>query len=227
MRILLGLILLAGAPAMAWAQNAGPVLEALRRSFPVEHGALSAQVRGQPAAAQRRLAGEAMERFRLNHLESILAAPGSRLIALEVRHGAMLRALQRRDVRLCALLGDRGFLGPEARAAAPPPGLDDYAVAVIEAAAAGRGRPAPAAVTREDFQAWFDAVARREPNVPVRQMLTDRALRERATPEQMCAGAAAMHEAVADLPPERAARVAATLTRSALGVRPAATGANP
>jgi len=218
MRFPYGLILLAFIQSPAAAQSPAPVLAALQRSFPAEHAALSGQLRGHSAAAQSRLVSEAMHRFAVAHQAAIVAAPGGRLIGLEVRHGAMLRALQRRDVALCARLGDRGFFGRAARAAAPAPNLDDYAVALIEAAAAGRGRPPPAAAEREDYSAWMAAVGRREPDVPVQTLLLDREARARASDDHLCAGAAAMHEAIGDLPPEQGARVAATLIRSLITV---------
>lgn len=218
MKSLLTLILLivAASGAAAQAPAAGPVAQALRRSFPQDHAALVHSLAGQPPEAARRLLHEAMERFHHQHLAAILAAPGPRLLAIEARHGAMLRALGRRDTRLCAVVGDRGFFSRQARAAAPAPGLDDYAVALIEAAAAGHGQAAPAAATSADFAAWLAQVERREPDVPVRAMLSDAELRARSSPEHLCAGAAAMHEAIADLPPDVAARVAARLAQSTL-----------
>jgi hypothetical protein len=192
------------------------VLEALRQSFPKEHAALEASLSAQPPEAARRLVSEAMARFQLAHKRAILAAPGARLIALEARYGAMLRSLQARDMRLCAVLGDRGVFGKEARAAAPPAGLDDYSVALIEAAAAGAGRTAPAPANGDDFRALLDEVERREPEVPVRKMLADRELRLRSSDEHLCVGAAAMHEAIAGLPTDQAARIAVTLVEAAM-----------
>jgi hypothetical protein len=48
-------------------------------------------------------------------------------------------------------------------------------------------------------------------------MLFDRELRARSSQEQLCRGAAAMHEAVATLPPDSRERVARTLLRSVIG----------
>lgn len=217
MRLLIALGLFAAAPVAAAAQAPHrPVLEALRLSFPKEHSALEARLAAQPPEAARRLVSEAMVRFQLTHKQAILAAPGARLIALEVRYGAMLRALGARDMRLCAILGDRGVFGKEARAAAPFAGLDEHAVALIEAAAAGAGRAAPAPANGADFRALMTEVERREPGVPVRQMLADRELRLRSSDEHLCVGAAAMHEAIAGLPPDQAARAAVTLIESAM-----------
>jgi hypothetical protein len=49
------------------------------------------------------------------------------------------------------------------------------------------------------------------------EMLTDRALRAKASPDHLCRGAAAMHEAVAALPAEAGERVARTLLSSVIG----------
>ena len=48
-------------------------------------------------------------------------------------------------------------------------------------------------------------------------MLSDRELRAASSQDHLCRGAAAMHEAVAGLPPATRERVARTLLRSVLG----------
>ena len=210
-------LLLAAAASPALAQSPSPrLLQSLRTHFPQEHSALAARLAGQSPAAARLIAAEALEKFHQDNLESILAAPGASLIAIEARHGFMLRSLQARDMKLCAGVGDRGFFSAQARAGAPADGLDDYAVALVEAAAAGRGRSAPQAATAEDFNLWLAEIERRNPNVPVRAMLLDRELRLRSSDEHLCVGAALMHEATSRLPPDRGARVAAVLVRSVL-----------
>ncbi|HEY5723543.1 MAG TPA: hypothetical protein VIT45_14605 [Allosphingosinicella sp.] len=220
--VLLG-VLIAAVASPAAAQPASPrVLESLRTHFPEDHSALAARLAGQSPEAARLMLAEALEKFQQERLQAILAAPGARLIAIEARHGALLRALQARDMRLCAVVGDRGFFSREARAGPAPEGLDDYAIALIEAAAAGRGRAAPRPAAKEDFQAWLVELERRDPSVPVRFMLQDRELRRSSSDEHLCVGAALMHEAAAALPPEQAARVAATLIRSVIGAGMAA-----
>jgi hypothetical protein len=209
------LLCAAASPVLAQSPSTR-LLQSLRTHFPQEHSALAARLVGQSPAAARLMVGEAMEKFHQAHLDSILAAPAAQLIAIEARHGAMLRSLQRRDMHLCAVVGDRGFFSPPARAGTPPDGLDDYAVALIEAAAAGRGRSAPAAPTRQDLLDWLAALERRDSSVPVRAMLQDRELRLRSSDEHLCVGAALMHETAAGLPAEQAARVSATLVRSVL-----------
>jgi hypothetical protein len=210
--------LIAAAASPALAQSPSPrLLQSLRTHFPQEHEALAARLADQSPASARLIAAEWLEKFHQDHLQSILAAPGASLIAIEARHGAMLRSLQRRDLRLCSVVGDRGFFSRDARAAAPPEGIEDYSIALIEAAAAGRGRAAPQAAANEDFLAWFAEMERRDPSVPVRAMLQDRDLRRSSSDEHLCVGAALMHEAAAALPPDRAARIAAVLVRSILG----------
>lgn len=221
---MLALLLFLGAslaPAAAQAQAAvpGPILDAMRREFPIDHQALAATLAGKPPEEARRLAYAGIERFLLSRRDWILAAPGPRLVAIEARQGAMLRALAKQDVRLCATVGDRGFFSSEALAGAAPPGLDDYGAALIEAAKAGAAsaRSAPAAATREDYLAWLAAVEKIEPGVPVRAMLGDRALRTASSPDYLCRGAAAMHEAAASLPGRRGERVSRTLLGSVIG----------
>lgn len=50
-----------------------------------------------------------------------------------------------------------------------------------------------------------------QPDVPVRRMLMDREFRAKATAEQLCFGAAAMHEAAAALAGTQGERVASQL----------------
>jgi hypothetical protein len=214
------LLLVPLAPAAAQVPPGFPAatLEALRRDFPLDYGALAGGLAGKAPEEARRLAFAGVERFGAAHLSSVLAAPDSLLLGLEVRQGALLRALQGQDVGLCARVGDRGFFSAEALAGASPLGLDEYGAAVVEAAKAGVGRaPSASEVTKEDFNAWLDAVARIEPRVPVREMLLDPALRVAATPDHLCRGAAAMHEAVAKLPAAVGARIARLLLRSVIG----------
>ncbi|HEX8622131.1 MAG TPA: hypothetical protein VF718_09175 [Allosphingosinicella sp.] len=222
MRIAAAVSFLLAAVAPAAAQTAlgppGPVLEAMRRDFPLDHRALAATLAGKPPQDARRLAYAGIDRFLRARRAAILAAPGSALVAIESRQGAMLRALSRQDVGLCARVGDRGFFSPEASQGTAPEGLDDYGVALVEAAKTGAGRPpALPAASEEDVLAWLAAVGKIEPGVPVRAMLADRELRARSTPDQLCRGAAAMHEAVATLPPATAERIARTLLSSVVG----------
>jgi hypothetical protein len=88
----------------------------------------------------------------------------------------------------------------------------------VEAARAGASAPGggAAAATAADFRAWLDAVKRIEPDVPVEAMLLDKAVRDKAPADHLCRGAAAMHEAVAALPPEAAARMARQLVSAAV-----------
>jgi hypothetical protein len=220
----LALALLGSVPCAAPAQGGGPgaVVEALRRTFPEEGAALASRLAGQTTEAKRRLTSEALERFQRAHRSAILAAPGARLVALEAWHAALLRELEARDAGLCALLGDRGFFGPEARGAAPPAGLDAYAVALVETAAAGSGRAAPPAPTMEDLEAWLAEAQTRAPGMPLRKILADKAVRAASSRAQVCRGAAALHEAVATLPPDQAARVAPFLVEALVdvGTRP-------
>lgn len=222
MRLLAAASILLAAAAPAAAQPTSgppePVLEALRRDFPLDHRALAESLAGKPPAEARALAYAGIDRFLRGRRAAILAAPGPMLVAIESRQGAMLRALAKQDAGLCARVGDRGFFSAEASAGAAPAGLDDYGVALVEAAKSGAGRTAalPAA-TREDFIAWLAAVEKIEPGVPVRAMLADRELRARSSPDHLCRGAAAMHEAVAALPPAAAERVARTLLSSVVG----------
>lgn len=222
MRILFALLILSTAfvPAAAQPPAGAPArtLEAIRRDFPLDHQAIAATLAGKAPEEARRLAYAGIDRFLRSRSGAVLAAPGPSLVAIEARQAALLRALGRQDVRLCATVGDRGFFSSEALAGAAPAGLDDYGVALVEAAKAGAGAPgAPVLATKEDFQAWLQAVGKIEPGVPVWAMLQDRALRARSTPDQLCRGAAAMHEAVGALPPGRNERLARTLLRSVVG----------
>ena len=222
MRILAAVSILLAAVAPAAAQppsgSPEPVLEAMSRDFPLDHRALVASLAGKPPEEARRLAYAGIDRFLRSRRAAILAAPGPALVTIESRQGAMLRALAKQDVGLCAAVGDRGFFSREASAGAAPPGLGDYGVALVEAAKAGAaGAPAQPPATREDFLAWLAAVEKIEPAVPVRAMLADRELRARSSPDHLCRGAAAMHEAVAALAPATAERVARTLLSSVVG----------
>jgi hypothetical protein len=193
-----------------------PILEAMRRDFPLDHQSIAAALVGKPPEEARRLAYEGIDRFLRGRRDSILSAPGPSLAAIEARQAAMLRALGRQDVRVCAAVGDRGFFSREALAGAELAGLADYGLALIEAARLGfRATPTPPA-QKEDFLAWLAAVEKIEPDVPVGAMLSDRARRAAATPDQLCRGAAAMHEAVAALPAGRRERVARTLLASVI-----------
>lgn len=217
MRLLAALLLLALASPAA-AQPPERTLEAMRRDFPLDHQPLAASLAGKAPEEARRLAYAGIDRFLRSRRAAILAAPGASLVAIEARQGAMLRALANQDARLCAAVGDRGFFSGEALAGAPPAGLDDYGIALIEAAKAGSGdRPEQGLATKEDFLAWLAAVEKIEPDVPVRAMLADRELRSASSPDHLCRGAAAMHEAIAALAPQAAERVARTLLRSVIG----------
>lgn len=216
MRILAFLLLAVAAPVAA--QPPVETLEAMRREFPMDHQAIAASVAGKSPGEARRLAYAGMESFLRRHRRAILAAPEPSLVALEARQGQLLRALGKEDARLCAAVGDSGFFSVAALAGPAPAGLDDYGVALVEAAKAGSLNSAAApAASREDYLAWLAVVDKIEPWIPVRTMLSDRELRFKSSPEDLCRGAAAMHEAVASLPVDRGARVARTLLGSVIG----------
>ncbi|HEX8240996.1 MAG TPA: hypothetical protein VF574_14775 [Allosphingosinicella sp.] len=221
MRFLAALIiLLAAVPAAA--QTPTATLEAIRRDFPLDHQSIAATLAGKAADEARSLAYAGIDRFLRSRSGAILAAPGPALVEIEARQGALLRALGRQDVRLCATVGDRGFFSSQALAGLPPAGLDDYGVALVRAAKAGSGAVSAApTATKEDFTAWLAAVAKIEPGVPVRDMLFDKDLRSAASADHLCRGAAAMHEAVAVVPAASRERLARTLLRSVIA--PAAT----
>jgi hypothetical protein len=219
MRLAFLLVLLAAA-APASAQPPAATIEALRRDFPLDHAALARELAGKAPGEARRIAYAGIDRFLAARVDSILAAPGPALVALEARQGALLRALGRRDVKLCATVGDRGFFSPEALAGEAPEGLDAYGVALVEAAKAGAGAtaPKPAPAGAADFKAWLAAVGKIEPDVPVQAMLTDREVRSAASADHLCRGSAAMHEAAATLGGEAGERVARILLRSVIGI---------
>lgn len=221
MRFLAALLILAAPLGSTAAQppTGAPLrtLEAMRRDFPLDHQALAASLHGKPAQEARRLAYAGIDRFLRSRSASILAAPGSALVAIEARQAALLRNLGSLDAGLCARVGDRGLFSSEALAGPVPTGLDEYGEALVQAAKAGSGagRAAPL-MNKEDFDAWLAAIGKIEPGVPVWAMLQDRALRARSSPDHLCRGAAVIHEAVAALPPERRERVARTVLRSVL-----------
>jgi hypothetical protein len=222
MRILAALLVLAAALTPACAQPPSrplePILEAMRRDFPLDHQALAATLAGKPPQEARRLAYIGIDRFLRSRRAAILAAPGPALRSIEARQATMLRTLQKQDVALCATVGDRGFFSSEASAGAAPRGLEEYGIALVEAAASASGvGSAPPSATKEDFLAWLAEVEKIEPGVPVRAMLFDRELRARSSRDHLCRGAAAMHEAVAALAPASGERVARTLLGSVIG----------
>jgi hypothetical protein len=200
----------------------GATLEALRRDFPADHAAIAGQIAGKTPAEARRAAYAGIERFLRDHLGAIESASGPTVVALEARQGALLRALGGQDVKLCAIVGDRGLFGPEALAGPAPAGLDDFGVALVAAAKAGAGAADPAAVKPEDIQAWLAMLRKIEPDVPIQEMLTDRERRAASPPDHLCRGAAAMHEAGAALPDGQGERMSRMLLRLSIAAAPQA-----
>jgi|GEM_PF-6113071 len=223
MRIPAAFLLLAIAFAPAAAQpSGGPLsatIEALRRDFPADHAALVAGLADKTPDQARRVSYAGIDRFLRAHRDAILAAPGPALVALEARQGALLRTLGKQDVRLCATVGDRGLFSEEALAGPPPAGLDEFGAALVQAAKAGAGvAPAPPnAFARSDSLAFLAMVEKIEPAIPFREMLSDRARRASSSPDQLCRGAAAMHEAAASLPDGQGQRMSRTMLGLSIG----------
>src|SRR5687768_15772982 len=165
MRLLAFLFLAVASPAAA--QPPAATMEAMRRDFPGDHSVLAAELAGKTPEEARRLAYAGIERFLRAHRDRILAAPTSSLVAIEARQGAMLRALGKEDVQLCAAVGDSGFFSVAALAGSAPPGLDDYGVALVEAAKVGMPGLAAPPASREDYLAWLAVVDKIEPWIPV------------------------------------------------------------
>jgi hypothetical protein len=209
MRKLALFIALALSPAAPAVAQSGPA-EALRGSFPAEHAALSAKLAGKAPEEARKIAYAEFAAFLAARRQAILGAPAATLRDLELRQGAMLRALGREDVRRCALIADLGFFSAEAAAVPPPPGIDEFAAALVAAARTVSAAPvAPAG--RDDFLAWIAAAEKSEPGVPVRLFLTDKAARAASPPASQCRAAAALHEAAASLPGAAGERMSRTM----------------
>ncbi|TFI58807.1 hypothetical protein E2493_08070 [Sphingomonas parva] len=219
MKSLLAMLLAGGAIAAAQAQAPSPApatMDALRRNFPADHGTLAASLAGKSIRETAPLVHAGMQRFLQSHRESIVAAPPATILALEARQAALLRAVERKDVQVCARVGDRGLFSTEMLPALPVAGLDEYGAALIEAARPAAGKTAAPDPNAEDLTAWIAAIEKIQPDVPVQKMLLDREFRAAATPAQLCRGAAAMHEAVAKLPQPQAERVARMLLKSSV-----------
>ena len=198
-----------------------PILAALAHRFPAEHRSLVAGLAGASGAELDRRLNQGLGGFFKGKTEEILRAPGPMLVALEGRHGALLRAIGREDVPLCAVIGDKGFFSGRALPRSQQGALVSLGVTLIETAHAGAGRTAAEAVRgadAADLQAWLARVDAIEPQAGVRQLLSDSALRAAAPPARLCYGAAAMHEAATSLPPDQGARVATLLLRSLLDI---------
>lgn len=219
MRILHPLLLFAAPLAPAAAQAPSAVLAAMARDFPLDHAPIARAIEGKSPAEARRIAYDGIASFFAARSGAILAAPAADLLAIEAQQGALLRSLEKQDVRLCAEVGDAGFFGAPALAGDPPPGLEDYGIALVAAARAGTGAAARAGAEAGDVQAWSAEIKRIEPAIPVLEMIQDPERRKAAAPEHLCRGAAAMHEAVARLPAETADRMARLLLRSVLFAR--------
>ena len=216
MRLLLTLIALAiavPASGQAPAEPGAAVLDAIRRQFPEEQAAISSAVSGRIGDAARPAAHAAIDAFLGRHAAAIGAAPGPALVAIEARHAAVLKAVARKDVALCAVAGDRGLFSAPALPAFAAEGLGDYGVALVEAAKAGAtpAATAPELPTQDDLKAWLAQVERIAPDVPVGRMLADKAVRQSASADHLCRGAVAMHEAVGALPAAQAGRIARVL----------------
>jgi hypothetical protein len=210
----------ATAAPSAQAAAPAPILGALKRHFPAEHAELSASLAGKPAAETRRLVYRAMLQFQRNHADEILGAPDKTLLALEATQARLLEAIAARDTGLCAKLGDRGFWGAEAQAAAPPPGIEKYGAELIEAAAAGQDKAGAGDPDVKDLNAWIAGAERLAPGVQVERMLTDAQARAAASPQQLCTAMIALHKAVAGLPVEQGARISAMMLGSLLMMEP-------
>jgi hypothetical protein len=215
------LLAIAFAPAVAQPSDSAPTatMEALRRDFPADHVALAAGLAGKSPDLARRAAYAGIDRFLRAHRDAILAAPGPALVALEARQGALLRTLGKQNVQLCAIVGDRGLFSEEALAGPAPAGLDEFGAALVEAAKAGAGAaPAPRnASARDDALLFLATVEKIEPGIPFREMLSDRARRAASSPDQLCRGAAAMHEAAASLPDGQGQRMSRTMLGLSIG----------
>ena len=218
MKMFFAMLLAGGAIAATQAQPpaAPTTVEALRRHFPADHAALAASVAGKSASERAPLLHAGIHRFLQAHRERIVAAPPATLLALEARQAALLRAVERKDVQVCAKVGDRGLFSAEMLPALPVAGLDEYGAALIEAARSPAATSAPAAPTAEDLTAWIVEVEKIQPDVPVKKMLLDATFRAAATPAQLCRGAAARRVAIARLPPPQAERVGRMLLKSSV-----------
>ena len=210
----------APAPVLATRPEA-PILAALSRRFPAEHRSLVAGLAGASGADLDRRLSESLGRFFKGKMDAIVRAPGPMLVALEGRHGALLRAIGREDIPLCALVGDKGFFSGIAVPRSQQAALVSLGVTLVETAHVGAGRTAGEAVRgadAPDLQAWLSRVDAIEPQAQVRRLLADRAFRAAAPPEKLCHGAAAMHEAAVALPPDQGARVSVLLVKSLLDI---------
>lgn len=206
--------------------SAGGVLfQTIKRLFPAEYEALikeqmkaAAPHLGDDAALIRAAQGP-MTNFWKRKMPDIINAPAPALVAINQGQLNLVRALRKGHVAACAQYVDQGFDGTIAL----PPALQRQAAGVsilmLEAAKSGRERPrdkSRGALDEGAAVAWMEKFEKVEPSETIRKMLDEDSDSTAATPDQTCQMGIAIHAAIAELPPEQAAKMTAHLLKASM-----------
>jgi hypothetical protein len=195
--------------------------QALDRYYPQDYQRLLERL----AAAANRRSGNArtegftaVRQFMLSKVQAVTSAPDADLVALADASSEFVRVLKRSNRAACTQFVMSGpspgtRLSPEVMER-----LNAMNVLQLRAAHNGEGpnRVVRGEISDEDALAWMERLRTIDP-ATARRVEEDSMTR--ASPEEQCAGGAAIYQAVAELPDRQSAAVMATLIREGAAAR--------
>ena len=198
----------------------GPIFASIKVNFPADYARMidemipRVQQNIDDHAALRQIGFEATQKLFLRKVPDLVNAPAATLLELNRRQLAFTRNLQGDDVRACAEYSMSGFGAETQLSAAREAELTAIGAFTIGTAKAGADRARDASRAALDPQAaalWYGRVTEIEPSAEMKALLSDEALLAKATPEQQCRLGIAIYAAIAAMPEEAGANVAAFL----------------
>jgi hypothetical protein len=194
------------------------LFDAIERNYPDEYRALIDTMYRQSAAhpgdpeLSKTLRTRSIIQFYKRRTGGLANAPAPALNRINARQLALIRALARDDVALCAEFATTAFIGKFDLPASYQPRASALGILMVEAAKLGESQaqdPNRKALAEEDGSRWYESLLRIEPSREVEAAIAGEDSEGIGTPEMQCRIGLALYAAIEKLAPEQAANVAA------------------
>lgn len=205
----------------------GEVFRSMQNHYPDEYRALIENLMqadtGRDPAMRAKQRNRAVVSFYRRRADGLANAPPELLEKINARQLELIRRLARQDARLCAEFATTALIGRFDLPASYQLQASALGALMIEAAKAGEARPhdpTRKGLGIDDAASWYAQLLQMESSREVQTTIAVNGDDGNGTPEIQCRVGVAVHAAIAKLPPDQAANVAAfflTQTLAELG----------
>ncbi len=200
----------------------GLVFQTIRRLFPADYEKLlkenmkSIERHGDDEAGLRRAIGATLAKFYERKMPDAINASAPLLVKLNLSQLDLVRSFRKDHVQACAEYVENGAVSETNLTPAVQDKVIAVSIATLEAAKSGSERPRDRNRGKMDDDiavAWMEKVHEIETSEFIEKMFGEETTQEAATPAENCRMGIAIYGAVAAMPTEQAAKMAAILLK--------------